>query len=517
MDIEKDRVDLQTVSPALSIPENEHPYSNLRKFTICGLSFLTPAGAAISPSLPAIQNYFSAVSNVEVLTPLILTLPSLAQVFFAFFNGFIVDKFSKRKILLITLIMNLFVGILPFFLENFSLILIARFCYGITGSLIQTTVNTLPSIYYKDPKERNALLAFNGTSLAMGVVFFAGFGGFFCDQFGWRSPFLLLLISIFFIPLVYLCIYDHRSYAEEELNRKMQTGDSKKQSKKFPIVSLLSVYFTAAFWNTAFYLIPSFGSGKIQSIGGSASTFGVIMILDGIANFIFTFIFRKFCLDVKFAYAGTVASASYFVSCFAMAKFTSIAELMCILPLFIGIANGMGFPLQLRGVSDLVSDSHVQYLGRCMGILNMFVYAGQFLSPLIYGLPSLAPFGYDRYAYLASIECFLAIIMSILYSCYKPENETSDIDVTKTIELENNVEVPEYVHVDDDEIMIEEAGMDDDIDVDGSVKEEEFEANISLLDDESNDSPVIDEKSNDDSPMDNFEVAVDEELEVEIH
>lgn len=85
----------------------------------------------IAPSLPALENHFSYVNNIDFLSKLILTLPALFIMIFSPIAGFMLEKFGRLKLIYPAMILWSVMGTSGFFLDNIYLLLISRAIFGI--------------------------------------------------------------------------------------------------------------------------------------------------------------------------------------------------------------------------------------------------------------------------------------------------------------------------------------------------------------------------------------------------
>ena len=56
---------------------------------------------ALMPALPTIMGHFDQVPNKQLLVPMILTAPGLCVAIIAPFAGYFIDRFGRRRFLLI--------------------------------------------------------------------------------------------------------------------------------------------------------------------------------------------------------------------------------------------------------------------------------------------------------------------------------------------------------------------------------------------------------------------------------
>jgi len=146
------------------------------------------------PAVPAMIQHFSADPNAGWKVPAMVSAPGLTIAVVALFIGMLVDKFGRRKLLLIsTLFYGLF-GAIPFLLESLDAIYASRLLLGLSEAAILTTLNTLIADYWDDRGRRNwlTLQGLIGPALASLMIFFAGT----LAAWRWNGIFLLYLIAL---------------------------------------------------------------------------------------------------------------------------------------------------------------------------------------------------------------------------------------------------------------------------------------------------------------------------------
>ena len=78
------------------------PDNRITKITLLAVSTLTVmAVATIAPALPAMRAAFAEVPNVDLIVRLVLTIPGLVIVMGAPVAGVIVDKYGRRRPLVV--------------------------------------------------------------------------------------------------------------------------------------------------------------------------------------------------------------------------------------------------------------------------------------------------------------------------------------------------------------------------------------------------------------------------------
>ncbi|MBF2006605.1 MAG: MFS transporter, partial [Chlorogloeopsis fritschii C42_A2020_084] len=123
---------------------NSNPNSTLTKATLLLASTLTVmAGATIAPSLPAMQDQFADVANVELWVKLVLTLPALFIVIGSPIAGVIVDRLGRKPLLLAAAILYGFAGGSGLILNSLFAILAGRALLGLAVAGVMVSATTL--------------------------------------------------------------------------------------------------------------------------------------------------------------------------------------------------------------------------------------------------------------------------------------------------------------------------------------------------------------------------------------
>jgi MFS family permease len=167
-----------------------------------GIMLLLPITMAVmgisvlAPVVPMLLQQFRDVPNHEYLVQGgVLTMPAIWVLLFSPVAGWIADRFGRRRILIISMIVYAFVGIAPAFLGNLYAIILSRVGVGICESVVLTVSTTLISDYYKGHARERWLASQTAVASvsALGIVYLGGELG---AAYGWRGPFYLYAYSL---------------------------------------------------------------------------------------------------------------------------------------------------------------------------------------------------------------------------------------------------------------------------------------------------------------------------------
>ncbi len=148
-------------------------------------------GSSINIALPAIANEFnmdaivlSWVALSFLLTAAVSSLPF----------GWISDVYSKKNVIITGLIIYILAAIFTMTAETSFFLILSRIIHGLAGPLIFASSSAL--LVYAFPKEqRGRVLGINSAAVYLGLSTGPFLGGVLVHNFGWRSIFILVLIS----------------------------------------------------------------------------------------------------------------------------------------------------------------------------------------------------------------------------------------------------------------------------------------------------------------------------------
>ena len=112
--------------PAINYQEqnSKQKYETLKLIVILSASMLTIMGAAaIAPALPEMLEYFADVPDAGLLVSMVVTLPALGIIISSPFIGILADRYSRKKMLMISLAIFAIVGATGAVLTSLYLIL----------------------------------------------------------------------------------------------------------------------------------------------------------------------------------------------------------------------------------------------------------------------------------------------------------------------------------------------------------------------------------------------------------
>jgi len=370
------------------------------KYAILSVSLITVmAGAMIAPAVALIAEAFPNATSFQI--NLLTSLHAGLVVPFSFLSGYLVRFFSKKDILIVSLILYLIGGVGGSLSDSMWFMLSTRVVLGIAIGLMIPLSITLISDYYKG-EERTRTLGLQSAATNLGGIIAIVVSGFLAAQ-GWRYSFLAY--SLAFLALVLVFFF---------LPRKApaKAGDGEVEESNFDSrVFLLAIYMVLTF--VVFFGIPSNMALFLKEIHITNTVVNGIIIavcsVGGFAGGMSVAFFRR-VLKSFFVPLQVVYMAIGFI---LIAFFNQYLILLGLGVLILGFGYGSTVPVIFDGATKITTGA-----ARSMAtaIIVSSIYLGQFISPVILGEISRF-FGdgsvYYSYSVMALALVFVAILLFV--------------------------------------------------------------------------------------------------------
>lgn len=178
--------------PPAASPARHGAVQGLALIALAGLP--TMAIVSLVPNLPQLFRQFGGVPQAALWVPMVLTLPSLCIALLSPLAGWCADRWGRRPVLLVSLLLFAGIGVLPFWMDALPAVLLTRLAVGVAEAGILTCQNALLGDYFQGP-ERQRWLGWQSILspvLAASMVLAGGWLG----SIGWQWPFLLYLLGV---------------------------------------------------------------------------------------------------------------------------------------------------------------------------------------------------------------------------------------------------------------------------------------------------------------------------------
>ena len=344
---------------------------SIRNLTVLlGGTLTVLAVATISPALPEMGLFFKDVPNADFLVRLVLTIPGLSIAISAPFIGILLDRWGRKPVLILSVLLYGLAGTSGYVLETLPAILIGRSLLGFAVAGIMIGFTTLIADYFSG-EQRNKFMGYQAGVIGFGAVAFLLLGGYLAN-IGWRIPFLLYLAAFLVLPGILFAIHEPKIQPDAERQGESEgsiTFNYKSTALIYFIGFVSSLFFTLVLVQLPFYLtLARVSVGQIGMALAAQALMAAVVSL-GYQRFKARFSFQTISslvfLTIGVGYIIIGSSVTYF---------------LVVLGLLI---SGIGLGLLLPNLNLwLVSVIPPAVRGRAIGGLATVVSMGQFLSPI---------------------------------------------------------------------------------------------------------------------------------------
>ena len=216
----------------------------------------------------------------------ILTMPAIWILLFSPVAGWLADRYGRRNLLLLSMVVYAFVGVMPTFLDNLYLIILSRVGVGICEAVLMTVSTTLISDYFKGRARERWLASQTAVASvsALGIIYLGGRLG---AALGWRGPFYLYLYSLLLAVGVYWFIW------EPAAAQSRSASDARPAAPvAFPWARTLGICALTVLASVSFYTVITKNAEAMVSLGVSdPAVIGEYTMLASIGVPLGTFLF----------------------------------------------------------------------------------------------------------------------------------------------------------------------------------------------------------------------------------
>ncbi|MGL5648817.1 MAG: MFS transporter [Clostridium sp.] len=378
----------------------------IQKFTILSLSFISLiATAAMAPALNSIQTHF--ISASPTIIKYVVTLPALICIPIGLLNNTFLKYISKKKLILIGLILFTIGGLSSSFASSIYSLLFTKAILGLGLGITAPLSLVLIGDFFHG-KERAKFMGLSTASTNLGGIISTLFVGFLAS-FGWRYSFLVYAVAI--IVFILIALFLPKIPGEENdknvhnitINELEEDIKLNKGIFKYAILTMLALI--------AFYAIPTNMDFliKFKNLGTSSTAANIVSICT-LISLISAMLFPRLMKLFK-SYYVLVIFLSMTLGFFILGEAT-ILPLIILGAILVGFGFGSIVPFGMLFASNIVHRTHT---GLAILIVTTSLYLGEFLSPII--LQYISSFlrinNVTGCLLGASVICILAIFVSI--------------------------------------------------------------------------------------------------------
>lgn len=364
----------------------------------------------IAPVLPQMQQEFAAVAGVEVLVPVVLTVPALMIGLIAPFAGFIADRFDRKRLLLVAMVGYTIFGTAPLYLSSLGAVLGNRVLVGICEAAIMTCATTLIGDYWSGEK-RSRYLGLQTLVAALSATLFLGIGGAL-GAAGWRTPFWLYIVAILLVlPMARLLWQPARPAAVPAVSGRLASVPWRLLAAPCLVTLFGGVVFYALIVELSFVL-NGVGVTSTAAIGGISAVMSLATAAGAVVFGRISRLSPRVLLPVEFALA-----AVGLVLVFA----TTSTAVITVGAVITGLGTGMLLPTLLTWAVNRLS---LEQRGRGTGLWTGTLFIGEFLAPLVIAALGLGVGGLQPT--LAVLGIAAAVMAAVTLVALRGQNEPLD-------------------------------------------------------------------------------------------
>lgn len=356
------------------------------------------SNVAVVTTLPHLKDYFTDTENIEFLSRLMLTFPSLAIAFLAPFLGHLIFKIGRYKSAIVGLLFFTIFGTAGTYLETMDMLLLSRFLLGITIAILMIVSTSLVGDYFHG-EARHKFMGLQSAFMSLGGVFFVVGGGFLSDM-NWRYPFLIYIIGLILIPFVVKFLGDRETILHDESDENLNSR-------------LFGIYLLAFFLMLIFYILPTqIPFLIINKFEASGTMTGAIIALAFVSNGLGALMFLKLKKRFSFSMIYIIGMAIMSVG-FILIGLVHDVRLFFFTSPILGFGGGI---LMTNITAWMLSRAHHTKRIKSSGYLTSSLFLGQFFSPIVFH-PVVSYFGVQHFFIV--IGAFLACVLAFIFVKYQ--------------------------------------------------------------------------------------------------
>lgn len=217
---------------------------------------------AMGPAVPTMIDHFAHDPEARRDVPAMIGAPGLAMAVLAPFAGLLVDRFGRRRLLLLCTMLYAFFGSAPLLLDNLDQIYVSRLLLGVAEAGILTVVNTLFGDYWDDRERKNWLFlqGLLGPFIAAFVSLIVGYS----SKVQWNGVFFVYLVALPIWAAVLIWLFE-----PTKVNPDDRASHSPKDKKPFPVTQAAIIAAVTFFSSMLYYVFIINGALAFKEVGVS--------------------------------------------------------------------------------------------------------------------------------------------------------------------------------------------------------------------------------------------------------
>lgn len=357
--------------------------NSLTKATLLiGGTLVSMGDAVVMPLQPAIAKAFAHIPNIKLLANYVLVFNALFIAIGATIVGLLIEKFSKKKLLIASFVLYGLAGTSGLYLNNIYLLITARAFMGLSIAGIMTILFTFVADYFEGEARSKFMGLINGFSLWASVAFLYIVAPLAVKS--WHHPFAMYGLAFLLIPMAIISLKDKTPVAsqpntEEEIveTDSVTSNEPLKYPKALVILVYVISFVAVTLVSLTFIKLPEIIVTRFSpDIYYIVTGFAVFLALGAIGSmFLYAPIKQKLHYQFVYALIFILIGAGFILIN------QSNSYLVCLIG--VGLA-GLGYGLNGTNTSLWIMSLVPPILvGRFMGIFTSMLFFAIFMSPNI--------------------------------------------------------------------------------------------------------------------------------------
>ncbi|MCG8423907.1 MAG: MFS transporter [Proteobacteria bacterium] len=368
-------------------------------FLLLASTMTVLAGATLAPALPGMKEAFGNHAGAEFWVKMILSAPGLVIAMSAPFAGRLVDRKSKKAILVASMILYGLTGVSGYFLSHsLVLILAGRLGLGIAVAGVMVATVTIAGEYFEGP-EFGVFMGLQAGFSSIGGVVFLAFSGLLADVH-WNIPFLIYAFAFLVLPGILIFLNDKNTITGVRPEPALDPVPARRSLYTCYILGFCEVFML--------YMIPlhyPFYAGEFQSVSSSETGISMAVMLLIVA--LVSMNYHRYAKAARYQSLHALGFLVVGVGFAVMGLTANYA--VAILGLMI---SGVGFGIVRPNlIVWLFSFTDPARRGRAMGGVTTSFFLAQFAAPIL-SQPVISMYGPGTtFAIMAGLSILLSFCL----------------------------------------------------------------------------------------------------------
>ena len=303
---------------------------------------------AVNIFLPMLPQIGAELNTTPAITQYVLTLFLASTAVAQLFIGPMADRYGRRPVLLVTSFIFVIATLICIFANSIEILLIGRVLQASSAAYIALSRAIVRDMF--DRSKSASIIGYVTMAMAIIPMVSPTLGGLVGEVYGWRGPFVVLLLVGFGIfILIYFDLGETFTPKKSSISNQMRNYFSLLKEPSFWGYSLCATTSAGAYF--AFLGGAPFVGTEI--IGMSPSTLGLYFAFVGIGYMAGNFLSGRFSerigIEPMMISGGIICCIGVALALFLMSNYEPRAGYLFYPMMLVGMGNGMTLPNAAAG------------------------------------------------------------------------------------------------------------------------------------------------------------------------